>query len=551
LIRLDSVLDSFYVLGALWGIPTGPQVCVFGFNAPLSIAHETVWSPSTAAVTAFVGVNVVPMDTERVLANHTVLVEDGRITALGPSAQVKIPAGAVRVDGRGQYLMPGLADMHFGPSHRIGPPSPGDEQGFADRMFLRYVAYGVTTLRSVGGSSPSAVPQLRRLAAEWPVPRLYLALDGIPQLPWSQPDSVTAALAAVKAQGYSHVVGQSPADARALDDARAMAALRQAGLPLATHSHGLPFAQVLKLGASGGSAEHLYVFWDSLLGMPGPAGQTLDYVNGQRPPVHLPLAKVPALVAAVQRAGVWITPSLKCTQSAHPYIQGDGLAQLVKAMQDGGVKMLLGGDGWALSRWSVHSELIALVRAGLTPYQALVTGTRNVAEYFHARDSLGTVAVGQRADLVLLSGNPLQDIRHTRAPAGVMLAGRWFDRAALDQRLLAAPRVWFEELLRFHLAEPSLREFLSYLVSPPRTNAQWDELERRSQRVFALADSLEGTHGPAYGRVLPLIAAELGGIRAVLTPDQHEAFDVNLQVWLREQARKGHRVTVPGVASTP
>jgi hypothetical protein len=161
------------------------------------------------------------------------------------------------------------------------------------------------------------------------------------------------------------------------------------------------------------------------------------------------------------------------------------------------------------------------------------------------------VAVGRRADLVLVSGNPFQDVRHTWTPAGVMLAGRWFDRAALDQRLLAAPRFWFEELLRFHMAEPAMRAFLSYVVSPPRTNAQWDELERRSQRVFALADSLDGTNRQAYGRVLPLISAELGGIRAVLTPEQHEAFDVNLQVWLREQARKGHRVTVPGVASTP
>jgi cytosine/adenosine deaminase-related metal-dependent hydrolase len=58
-------------------------------------------------VTVFVDVNVVPMDTERVLANQTVVVDSGRIAALGPANQVEVPAGAVRVDGRGKYPLSG------------------------------------------------------------------------------------------------------------------------------------------------------------------------------------------------------------------------------------------------------------------------------------------------------------------------------------------------------------------------------------------------------------------------------------------------------------
>jgi imidazolonepropionase-like amidohydrolase len=76
----------------------------------------------------------------------------------------------------------------------------------------------------------------------------------------------------------------------------------------------------------------------------------------------------------------------------------------------------------------------ALVRAGLTPYQALHTGTRNVAQFLGLLDSSGTVAVGKWADPVLLNGNPLQDIQHAREPAGVMINGRWLDRTELDQR---------------------------------------------------------------------------------------------------------------------
>ena len=76
-----------------------------------------------------------------------------------------------------------------------------------------------------------------------------------------------------------------------------------------------------------------------------------------------------------------------------------------------------------------------LVAAGLTPYQALVSGTRNVAAFAGTLDSTGTVAVGKRADLVLLFGNPLADIGVAAGPAGVMVGGRWLARTALDARL--------------------------------------------------------------------------------------------------------------------
>ena len=83
----------------------------------------------------------------------------------------------------------------------------------------------------------------------------------------------------------------------------------------------------------------------------------------------------------------------------------------------------------------MHDELQAFVQAGLTPYQALLTGTRNVAEFFGTLAETGTIAVGKRADLVLLTENPLADIRHTMQPAGVMLGGRWLGREELDRRV--------------------------------------------------------------------------------------------------------------------
>jgi adenine deaminase len=85
--------------------------------------------------------------------------------------------------------------------------------------------------------------------------------------------------------------------------------------------------------------------------------------------------------------------------------------------------------------FSIEHELRMLVDAGLTPYQALETGTRNVAVFFGAQNEFGTVEVGRAADLILLEANPLQDIRNVQRRAGVMVCGRWLPESEIQQRL--------------------------------------------------------------------------------------------------------------------
>jgi imidazolonepropionase-like amidohydrolase len=123
--------------------------------------------------------------------------------------------------------------------------------------------------------------------------------------------------------------------------------------------------------------------------------------------------------------------------------------QMIRALQAAGAGLLSGTDASAtpyfpylVPGFILHRELAALVRAGLTPYQALVTSTRNVAVYFGTLSESGTVAVGKRSDLVLLEGNPLVDIRNTTRIAGVMLGGRWFPRAALEPRVADYLKTW-------------------------------------------------------------------------------------------------------------
>jgi imidazolonepropionase-like amidohydrolase len=524
----NPLLDSFYALGSLWGGLIGTGVCASSPRSLSGAPHEAVWSPrqeAAAGVAAFVAVNVVPMDTERVLPNHTVLVQDGRITALGPADKVPVPAGAVRIDGRGRYLMPGLADMHWHSSME-----------HYDQNRLTYLAHGITSLRNIGEEKQLVRPFD---AAKVLGPRLYTSFTPFTG-DLTRPDSAAAYLAAQKAAGYDFLLfpralrggfvfprltrATGRQNEQPLVDSL-LAAARRLGFPVASHEHEAVFEETLAFGAAGGSSEHLYSYLRALV--EGPEWQTAD----------VPMSKMQTFAAAVQRAGVWLTPTLNCMKHRSEATPSGMriMRQLVKALQDAGAGLLLGGDGGHL-----QDELAELVRAGLTPYQALLTGTRNVAAFYKMLDSSGTVAVGKRADLVLLYGNPLQDIRHTREPAGVMLAGRWLDRAALDQGLLASPRsslLW------------STRSRIAY--------EQKRKVEAHAARVADLMDSvrvatsLKDEGGRALERVLQLLVNELVAMRAALPSENHQVFDPIARAWMREQSRQGHRVVVPGIAPVP
>ena len=109
----------------------------------------------------------------------------------------------------------------------------------------------------------------------------------------------------------------------------------------------------------------------------------------------------------------------------------------VKALHDVGARLLAGSDTpnpWVVPGFSLHEELTWLIKAGLTPYEALVTATRAPAEFLRD-ESFGTIVVGKRAELVLLDANPLEDINATRSIVGVVTQARWLRRAELDAML--------------------------------------------------------------------------------------------------------------------
>ena len=110
------------------------------------------------------------------------------------------------------------------------------------------------------------------------------------------------------------------------------------------------------------------------------------------------------------------------------------MLDVVGRMHRAGVRILAGSDApWlVVPGFSLHDELVLLVKAGFTPADALRAATSDAAEFLGLQNSLGTVETGKRADLVLLDANPLEDIRNTQKISGVSLQGRYFNRQALD-----------------------------------------------------------------------------------------------------------------------
>ena len=112
--------------------------------------------------------------------------------------------------------------------------------------------------------------------------------------------------------------------------------------------------------------------------------------------------------------------------------------RILKALHDGGVPVLLGSDApqqFSVPGFSIHREFQVMAAAGMSPYDIIKSGTANVGLYFRDKDDFGTIAVGKRADLLLVNANPLENIGNLRNRVGVMVRGVWLPEEHIQERL--------------------------------------------------------------------------------------------------------------------
>ena len=415
-----------------------------------------------AASIVFEGVDVIPMDSERILIDATVLVTGNAIVSVGPTP-AKLPDGAIRVNGTGKFLMPALAEMH---AHI--PNNPADAEGV---LFL-YVANGIGTIRSMLGDPSHFRLRERVTRGELVGPTMVLSGPSFNGQTAATPAVAAARVADQRKAGYDFIKVH-PGVPRAAFDAMAAAA-DKAGVRFAGHvpaDVGLQRA----LEAKYSSIDHLDGYIEALAGTGAPAAQNFGVNLVSR----IDESRIPALARQTAAAGVanvptqsllenWYGPDTPDAMRQWPEMRYADTAEveqwatskrqnlqavsaadrqrfiavrrrLIKALHDAGATLLLGSDApqvWNVPGFSIHRELATYVASGLTPYQALATGTRSVAAHFKSSQS-GTVTAGARANLVLLDANPLQNIANASRIAGVMVGGRWIPKAEIDKRLAA------------------------------------------------------------------------------------------------------------------
>lgn len=409
-------------------------------------------------------VQIVDVETGQVSAATNVRIQKGRIAEILENLPEEPEIPLTLIDGGGGWLIPALAEMH---AHV--PSTSQGSQKIQDVLSL-FLASGITTIRGMLGEP--AHLQLRDQLATGKIkgPRLFTSGPSFNGNTVTSPEQGAHRVGEQNALGYDFLKihpGLSREEFIAIAEAA-----QSLDIPIAGHvsyATGLDTA----LAHQQATIDHLDAYAEALVppedALHGQAPQFfgLNLADGMDPSRARELARKTA------DAGVWQVPTQSLFETTTGPLSLEQLgsrpgmdllsdklrgnwegavtnirSQMTEAqrtrflnarrillleMQRAGVGLLLGSDAPQIMNvpgYSTHQELAYLVGAGLTPLEALQTGTLNVARYLGETDR-GRVAPGMVADLILLEANPLEDIENTTRIAGVFHGGEWLDRAAL------------------------------------------------------------------------------------------------------------------------
>ncbi|MEX2466515.1 MAG: amidohydrolase family protein [Gemmatimonadota bacterium] len=424
--------------------------------------------------TAFVGVSVLPMDRQGVVPDQTVVVVDGVITAVGPADDVIVGEGATVIDGTGRFLMPGLAEMHA----HVPPGDDPPRDQVEDILFL-YVANGITTIRGMLGSDYQLPLAAELERGEVLGPTFYVGAPSINGTSAPTPEAAEALVRRHAEAGY-HLQKIHPGVSRETWDHMVEVA-EEVGLPFGGHvpvDVGLEHA--IRTGMS--TVDHLDGYVQAIA-----SDDVVEQINtGQ--PIDLAglvqgadVERIPEIVALTLEHDTYVVPTMYLWENLYggsdpePFLrlpemryvseaqkeawrrQGSagprGSPEALQAffdlrnrilyeLADAGAGILMGTDSpqlYNVPGFALHREIAVMEEAGMTPHQILLSGTAAVGRYVRGHlgldEAFGTVAPGQRADLLLLESNPLDDLGNLTDRVGVMARGRWVPEAEIQAGL--------------------------------------------------------------------------------------------------------------------
>ncbi len=408
----------------------------------------------------FRDVNVIPMDKNEVLSGQDVVVNNGKITAIGPTSKVKYSKAATIVEGKGKYLVPGLAEMH---AH---VPPIDDIEPMKDVVKL-FALKGVTTIRGMLGHTRHLELRTKLQSGEIMGPRFITSGPSFNGNSIKTPEAAESLVRDQKKAGYDFLK-LHPGLTKESFAVMAKTA-KEVNIPFAGHvSFDVGVWRAIDAGYA--TIDHLDGFVESLVPGIENIKESEIGIFGLFIADKTDVSRIQRLTDSLRNHHIWVVPTQALAERwFHPTRSPEALSQepemkymdattlnnwinakknlqsnpkyneaianrlievrkqLINACNKNGVGLLLGSDApqvFDVPGFSVHHELRYLVDAGLTPYEALKTGTVNVGQFLN-RSDIGVIKTGAVSDLVLLNGNPLNDIEQTKNIEGVMMGNTW------------------------------------------------------------------------------------------------------------------------------
>ncbi len=428
--------DAFAFLeGAPEELPEPPESGLdVGFDVPADV-------PS--GVVAFVGGRIVTLRGDEVIEDGTLVVDGDRIVAVGPRAEVAVPAGAVEVDAAGHTLIPGLVDVHW-------HGAQGRHEIVPQRNWYNYasLAFGVTTVHDPSNDTSTffAADEMAR-AGLITAPRLFstgtilYGAAGDIKAPIDSLDDARSHLRRMKAVGAWSVKSynqprreqrqQVIAAARELD----MMVVPEGG-SLFQHNmtmvvdghtgieHAIPVAAVYDDVVQLWSRSRTGYTPTIVVGYGGIWGERYWYH-------HTNVWENERLMTFVPRDEVDPVARRRVMAPDEEY-NHFRIARVCKQLSDAGVLVQLGAHGQR-EGLAAHWELWMFEQGGMTAHEALRAATLNGAVYLGLDGDIGSLEAGKLADVVVLEKNPLEDVRHSETVRYVMVGGRLYDAKTMDQ----------------------------------------------------------------------------------------------------------------------
>ena len=469
---------------------------LFGCLVIIALSAVILSATQTDPVTAFVNVNLVPMTAEEVLPGQTVLVRGAEIVKIGPAEEVKVPQRAQVIDGRDVYLLPGLADMHMHTRQDWDDPELWPVHPL--QLYLANGVTTIRDLGPSGDVISYPLVWKEEIAAGSRLgPMLFTSGKIFFKSPIDDPASLIQqnhAQGFDLQKIYSYVSG--PDYYRAIWRANELGLYAVGHIPYAV---GLESSLAGGLEEIAHVEELIYEFFkferaqtlspeewmgvivQSVLEEYDFSGadmldrfietnfETMEEITEILLAYDAPVSTTMVVDEIVVMKNLLTEEFLSRPENRYfkdgyleDYLEGNekhlnqcrGVVEVCAAkaaidlwilgeLHAAGVTLVLGTDAGTggmgiVPGFSVHDELDIFLENGFTPFQALKTATVNaaeVAERMTGEGDFGTIVEGNRADLLLVEGNPLQDISTLRDPLGVMVGGEWLSRIALDEML--------------------------------------------------------------------------------------------------------------------